>query len=146
MKQIEDGEFGDKKYFKPLVDSINDMTVGNDWFLVANDFASYLDAQVRLEHSGHVESIASACEISTCILAFLESWIASLRLATSIREPQLLAADGVRLQRPSDCRRRWTRATRTRQNGRGGQSCTPRAAASSIATARSASTPTRSGT
>ena len=68
MKQIEDGEFGDKKYFKPLVDSINDMTVGNDWFLVANDFASYLDAQVRLEHSGHVDSVASARGLSTYIL------------------------------------------------------------------------------
>ena len=47
MKQIESGEFGDKKYFKPLVDSVNDMSVGNDWFLLANDFASYLDAQAR---------------------------------------------------------------------------------------------------
>lgn len=36
----------DYMYFKPLVDSISDMNVGNDWFLVANDFASYLDCQV----------------------------------------------------------------------------------------------------
>jgi hypothetical protein len=36
----------DYMYFKPLVDSISDMTVGNDWFLVANDFASYLKCQV----------------------------------------------------------------------------------------------------
>lgn len=35
----------DYMYFKPLVDSISDMNVGNDWFLVANDFAAYLDCQ-----------------------------------------------------------------------------------------------------
>ena len=49
MKQIEDGDFGDKKYFKPLVESVNDMKVGNDWFLLANDFASYLDAQKEVD-------------------------------------------------------------------------------------------------
>lgn len=37
----------DYMYFKPLVDSISDMNVGNDWFLVANDFAAYLDCQAR---------------------------------------------------------------------------------------------------
>lgn len=37
----------DYMYFKPLVDSISDMNIGNDWFLVANDFASYLDCQAR---------------------------------------------------------------------------------------------------
>lgn len=46
LASIEKGDWGDKKYFKPLVDSVNDMKVGNDWFLLANDFASYLDAQV----------------------------------------------------------------------------------------------------
>nr|QKY15157.1 starch phosphorylase (SP) [Polytomella parva] len=45
MADIEAGKFGDKDYFKPLVDAIHNMKVGNDWFLVANDFASYLKAQ-----------------------------------------------------------------------------------------------------
>jgi starch phosphorylase len=45
MADIEGGMFGDKEYFKPLVDSISNMKVGNDWFLVANDFADYLRAQ-----------------------------------------------------------------------------------------------------
>jgi starch phosphorylase len=49
MRDIETGMFGDKDYFKPLVDSISNMNVGNDWFLVANDFASYLDAQQKVD-------------------------------------------------------------------------------------------------
>eukprot|EP00878_Enallax_costatus_P000865 GHUV01000991.1.p1 GENE.GHUV01000991.1~~GHUV01000991.1.p1 ORF type:complete len:874 (+),score=316.12 GHUV01000991.1:204-2825(+) len=49
MRDIENGMFGDKEYFKPLVDSISNMKVGNDWFLVANDFASYLDAQEEVD-------------------------------------------------------------------------------------------------
>lgn len=28
-----------------LADSVSDMSKGNDWFLVANDFASYMSAQ-----------------------------------------------------------------------------------------------------
>ncbi len=32
-----------------LADSVNDMTKGNDWFLVANDFASYMDAQEEVD-------------------------------------------------------------------------------------------------
>lgn len=42
---IRKGEFGNAEYFADLVDSVNDMTKGNDWFLVANDFATYMDAQ-----------------------------------------------------------------------------------------------------
>jgi len=49
MADIEGGMFGDKEYFKPLVDSISNMKVGNDWFLVANDFASYLEAQAEVD-------------------------------------------------------------------------------------------------
>lgn len=52
MADIERGMFGDKEYFKPLVDSISNMKVGNDWFLVANDFASYLDAQEEVDKVG----------------------------------------------------------------------------------------------
>jgi len=32
-----------------LADSVNDMSKGNDWFLVANDFASYMDAQDEVD-------------------------------------------------------------------------------------------------
>ena len=42
---VREGVFGDAEYFEDLVDSVNDMSKGNDWFLVANDFASYMDAQ-----------------------------------------------------------------------------------------------------
>jgi len=49
FKLIYDGKFGDKEYFKDLADSVNDMSKGNDWFLVANDFASYMDAQDEVD-------------------------------------------------------------------------------------------------
>ncbi|GLC52978.1 Transcription factor [Pleodorina starrii] len=49
MRDIEGGMFGDKDYFKPLVDSVNNMKVGNDWFLLANDFAAYLEAQEEVD-------------------------------------------------------------------------------------------------
>jgi starch phosphorylase len=43
---IRKGEFGDAEYFEDLVDSVNVMNErNNDWFLVANDFATYMDAQ-----------------------------------------------------------------------------------------------------
>lgn len=41
--------FGDAAYFKPMVDSVNNMDVGNDWFLVANDFEAYLKAQEQVD-------------------------------------------------------------------------------------------------
>mmetsp|Transcript_11859 Transcript_11859/g.25461 ORF Transcript_11859/g.25461 Transcript_11859/m.25461 type:complete len:871 (-) Transcript_11859:450-3062(-) len=49
MADIEAGMFGDKDYFKPLVDSVHNMKVGNDWFLLANDFADYLKAQEEVD-------------------------------------------------------------------------------------------------
>ncbi|MEW5319329.1 MAG: hypothetical protein WDW38_010488 [Sanguina aurantia] len=49
MRDIEGGMFGDKEYFKPLVDSVSNMKVGNDWFLVANDFADYLAKQDEVD-------------------------------------------------------------------------------------------------
>jgi hypothetical protein len=49
MADIEGGMFGDKDYFKPLVDGIHNMKVGNDWFLLANDFADYLRAQEEVD-------------------------------------------------------------------------------------------------
>ena len=33
LKMVKDGVFGDAEYFNDLVDSVNDMTKGNDWFL-----------------------------------------------------------------------------------------------------------------
>ena len=49
LDMIRDGTFdiesGDKEYFKVVADDIGNMKVGNDWFLVAADFASYLDSQ-----------------------------------------------------------------------------------------------------
>ena len=46
---ITSGTFGDGKYFQDLVDNVNDMTKGNDWFLVANDFATYMKAQDEVD-------------------------------------------------------------------------------------------------
>ncbi|KIY93089.1 starch phosphorylase, partial [Monoraphidium neglectum] len=57
MADIESGVFGDKDYFKPLVDSISNMKVGNDWFLVANDFADYLRAQEEVDELTHATTI-----------------------------------------------------------------------------------------
>lgn len=47
--RITDGTFGDAEYFQDLVDNVNDMTKSNDWFLVANDFASYMEAQKEVD-------------------------------------------------------------------------------------------------
>lgn len=49
LKSVKDGEFGDKEYFADLVDSVNDMTKGNDWFLLANDFTTYMKAQDEVD-------------------------------------------------------------------------------------------------
>lgn len=47
FKMISDGVFGDVEYFEDLVASVNQIPErGNDWFLLANDFATYMDAQV----------------------------------------------------------------------------------------------------
>ena len=52
---ISDGVFGDTEYFEDMVASVNDIPArGNDWFLLANDFASYMDAQVRISSVGNV--------------------------------------------------------------------------------------------
>lgn len=46
FEAIRKGEFGDAEYFEDLADSVNVMNDRhNDWFLVANDFATYMDAQ-----------------------------------------------------------------------------------------------------
>lgn len=42
-RMIRGGEFGHKEYFQELCDTVDG---GDDFYLVANDFASYLEAQV----------------------------------------------------------------------------------------------------
>eukprot|EP00798_Chlamydomonas_sp_ICE-L_P025386 gene25386-11048_t len=49
MADIAGGFVGDKEFFKPMVDSVSNMDIGNDWYLVANDFASYLAAQEKVD-------------------------------------------------------------------------------------------------
>merc|ERR1712232_906089 len=44
VELIQNGTFGWAEYFEPLIQSI-DGYAGGDWYLVANDFASYLEAQ-----------------------------------------------------------------------------------------------------
>jgi starch phosphorylase len=46
---VRGGAFGDAGYFADLADSVNDMSKGNDWFLVANDFADYMRAQGEVD-------------------------------------------------------------------------------------------------
>eukprot|EP00475_Leptophrys_vorax_P027913 TRINITY_DN3994_c0_g3_i4.p1 TRINITY_DN3994_c0_g3~~TRINITY_DN3994_c0_g3_i4.p1 ORF type:complete len:758 (-),score=89.66 TRINITY_DN3994_c0_g3_i4:26-2275(-) len=48
IEMIRDGQFGWNDYFAPLVQSL-DGTTGGDFYLLANDFASYLDAQARVD-------------------------------------------------------------------------------------------------
>ena len=43
---IQNGHFGWADYFSPLIESI---TGSRDWYLLANDFESYLDAQERVD-------------------------------------------------------------------------------------------------
>lgn len=49
LKAISSGEFGDREYLQELVNNVSDMSKGNDWFLVANDFASYRVAQAEAD-------------------------------------------------------------------------------------------------
>lgn len=44
-RMIRSGEFGHKEYFQELCYTVDG---GDDFYLVGNDFASYLEAQVRL--------------------------------------------------------------------------------------------------
>lgn len=53
MCRITDGTFGEAEYFQGLVDNVNDMSKSNDWFLLANDFASYMDAQKQVDEVSH---------------------------------------------------------------------------------------------
>lgn len=49
LDMVKEGVFGRPEYFDDMVASITDMNRGNDWFLLANDFASYMDAQDKVD-------------------------------------------------------------------------------------------------
>jgi starch phosphorylase len=49
LDMLKSGAFGRPDYFDDLVASVNDMNRGNDWFLLANDFASYMAAQEEVD-------------------------------------------------------------------------------------------------
>uniref|UniRef100_A0A7S1SM83 Alpha-1,4 glucan phosphorylase n=1 Tax=Tetraselmis chuii TaxID=63592 RepID=A0A7S1SM83_9CHLO len=52
LDMIREGTFSkgeDPAYLAGLADDIGNMKIGNDWFLVAPDFASYLDAQAEAD-------------------------------------------------------------------------------------------------
>ena len=48
-KAVKAGEFGDAEYLAEIIDNVTDMTKGNDWFLVANDYAGYAAAQATAD-------------------------------------------------------------------------------------------------
>ena len=48
-KAVKAGEFGDADYLAEIIDNVTDMTKGNDWFLVANDYAGYAAAQAAAD-------------------------------------------------------------------------------------------------
>ena len=72
---ITDGTFGEAEYFQGLVDNVNDMSKSNDWFLLANDFASYMDAQKQVDQVRHCSSSVIHSYLQSC--RSLVSWIHS---------------------------------------------------------------------
>lgn len=46
VKDIESGHYGDSRIFVPL---INTLTEGKDYYLISDDFSSYLTAQEMVE-------------------------------------------------------------------------------------------------
>lgn len=48
IADIESGHFGDSRIFAPL---INTLTIGKDYYLISDDFSSYLDAQKLIDHA-----------------------------------------------------------------------------------------------
>ena len=47
LQSIKEGDFGWEDYFLPLVESVMG-DVGGDFYLLANDFPLYLDAQAKV--------------------------------------------------------------------------------------------------
>ena len=56
LNLIRSGEFGWEGYFAQLIDSLNG---SSDYYLLANDFPSYLEAQVRLRFSQEAAGLGS---------------------------------------------------------------------------------------
>lgn len=60
-RMIRSGKFGNKEYFQELCDTV---AGGDDFYLVGNDFASYLEAQVCVDplssypHYSHIHHLA----------------------------------------------------------------------------------------
>jgi len=48
LEALREGRFGDFEVFAPLIDTL---TLGNDYYLISHDFASYLDAQKRVDEA-----------------------------------------------------------------------------------------------
>jgi starch phosphorylase len=48
INDIESGQFGDSRIFAPL---INTLTHGKDYYLISDDFQSYLDTQKLVDES-----------------------------------------------------------------------------------------------
>jgi starch phosphorylase len=48
IKDIESGSFGEARIFAPL---INTLTFGKDYYLISDDFGSYLDAQKAVDEA-----------------------------------------------------------------------------------------------
>jgi starch phosphorylase len=44
VRSLRSGAFGWEDYFAPILDAI---TTGGDYYLVANDFVSYIETQVH---------------------------------------------------------------------------------------------------
>jgi hypothetical protein len=153
---VKSGVFGDVDYFDDLVASVNDIPArGNDWFLVANDFAAYMCVRTRAS----LARASSPCP--TCMRAPKPQRSASgpdrfagraLYSPHAWRPPSGLVQckrwfwAAPLLRGAGISKRRWTSCTRTTTSGRAGASCTRRGAANSLRIAPSSSTPTRSGT
>ena len=124
VASIRRGDFGWEDYFTPLLNAI-DGAVGGDTYLVANDFAPYIEMQVK---SGGVKGLGCLDEVD-CAVALL-----------------LCPSSKPTSHQPLDpCRTTWTRCTATQSAGTACRSPRSRARASSRPTAPSRSTRRASG-
>jgi glucan phosphorylase len=75
LERIRSGDFGEASTYEPLLTSL---VPHNDQFLVAADFASYLEAQARVDRVFQRQDEWCRLSILCCagmILCFLISWI-----------------------------------------------------------------------
>ncbi len=130
--RITDGTFGDAEYFQDLVDNVNDMTKSNDWFLVANDFASYMEAQKEVDQVSSNE-----CPSQLVYALCIEGGSVCIQ-RTCCLGPQYIRAQCSRIR--FGCFRRflpYCRCMPTRMNGPEEVFCIQQAVASSHLTAPS---------